>query len=162
MDGWGAAGSHPAWRSWDDQKQGHLLAGSSGGGLGTGWGPNARIPYAYDEETRNVSEWADFPVELLYDQAGDCEDHGIFAAAVLHVLGHDVGLFYLRLEDCGHLALACQTNEANGPFVKVDALGRPYFYIETVSTNPGHLLGDMPPSFVAELKEMRLILVKRT
>ena len=43
MDGWGAAGSHPAWRSWDDQKQGHLLAGSSGGGLGTGWGPNARI-----------------------------------------------------------------------------------------------------------------------
>ena len=120
------------------------------------------IPYAYDEETRNVSEWADFPVELLYDQAGDCEDHGIFAAAVLHVLGHDVGLFYLRLEDCGHLALACQTNEANGPFVKVDALGRPYFYIETVSTNPGHLLGDMPPSFVAELKEMRLILVKRT
>ena len=115
------------------------------------------IPYAYDEETRGVSEWADFPVELLYDQAGDCEDHGIFAAAVLHVLGHDVGLFYLRLEGCGHIALACQTNEAAGPFVKTDTLGRPYFYIETVATDAGNLMGDMPSSFVVELKEMRLI-----
>jgi hypothetical protein len=34
MDGWGAAGSHPARRSWNDQKQGHLLAATRALGLG--------------------------------------------------------------------------------------------------------------------------------
>ncbi len=116
------------------------------------------IPYALDEETHGVEEYADYPVELLWDERGDCEDHAILAAALLHALGHDVGLFYISLRDCGHVALAYQTGNADGMFSKTASNGLEYFYVETVPVSDTQGVGDIPADFFAELKGSSILL----
>ena len=117
------------------------------------------IPYALDEETHGVAEYEDYPVELLWDERGDCEDHAILAAALLHALGHDVGLFHIILRDVGHVALAYQTANANGMFSKTATNGLEYFYVETVPTDDSRSVGDIPAEFFADLSGSRVILV---
>lgn len=120
------------------------------------------IPYARDEETRQCPEWADYPVELLYDVAGDCEDHGILAASLLHSLGHSVALFYLELASIGHIALGYQTDNTDGMFSLTAPDGREYFYIETVPAEASLQFGDMPASFFVELRDSELVVVPET
>jgi predicted transglutaminase-like cysteine proteinase len=118
------------------------------------------IPYATDDETRDCADWADFPIELLYDEKGDCEDHAILAAALLYWLGHDVGLFVIHLDGVGHVALACRTTTAIGPCSRISDNGHQYFYVETVPVNEAHRMGNMPAQFQAELAAINLILIE--
>ena len=120
------------------------------------------IPYATDEATRQCPEWADYPIELLYDAAGDCEDHGILAASLLHSLGHSVALFYLKLDGIGHIALGYQTDNTDGMFSLTAPDGREYFYIETVPAEASLQLGDIPASFFVELRDAELAVVPDT
>lgn len=115
------------------------------------------FPYATDEQTRGVADWADFPVELLRDGEGDCEDHAILAAALLWSLGHDVGLFFTQLKDSGHVALAYKTDNSAGAFSQLAEDGAQYFYVETVPAPVGQRIGDMPASFLAELKTATVV-----
>ena len=115
------------------------------------------IRYASDEETRNQPEWANFAVETLYDAAGDCEDHGILAAALLHHLGHSVALFYLVLKDSAHIALGVECPEGGGPFFSTVPDGRTYYYVETVPTSPSDCLRDMSAEFLAKLREWKVL-----
>lgn len=115
------------------------------------------IPYETDQNTRGVPDWADYPVELLMDIEGDCEDHAILAAAVLWALGHDVGLFFAQLKDSGHVALAYKTDNVAGAFSQVAADGSQYFYVETVPAPSNERVGDMPASFLTDLKETIVI-----
>jgi hypothetical protein len=115
------------------------------------------VVYVPDIETRGVEDWANFPVETLYDQAGDCEDHAILAANVLHALGHDVALFWISLRDSAHLALGYRAPGVyGGPFSR-NLEGRDYSYVETVPTDAEQRIGDISYEFLKELKSARLI-----
>ncbi len=117
------------------------------------------IRYASDTETRGVDDWADFPVETLYDQAGDCEDHAILAASILYALGHDVALFWLDLSDSAHLALGYRAEGCVGGGLSEVAEGKAYYYVETVSTQSGDQVGDIATQFLKDLKSAEVILV---
>lgn len=118
------------------------------------------IPYADDTETRGVEEYFDYPVELMWDGKGDCEDHAILAAAILDTLGHHVGLFHVDLGESGHVALAYQTTNADGAFSLMAADGREYFYVETVPTSATRALGDIAAEFFVKLESSKVILLR--
>lgn len=64
------------------------------------------MPYAFDdlEYGRNYPK---FPVEMLVDKRGDCEDFSILCGVLLHRLGHRVALLLMDFShlDHGHAAL---------------------------------------------------------
>ncbi len=121
------------------------------------------IEYRTDEETRDTGDYANFPIETLYDQAGDCEDHAILAATVLHNLGHDVGLFHLDLGASGHLALgyrpAGTTMLPPGPFCERADDGREYYYVETVPTAAASGLGEIDDQFLRDMEKQTVFAV---
>ena len=116
-----------------------------------------RFAYASDREDKGVAEYPKFPLETMWDDRGDCEDHAIVAAACLHLLGYDVRLVGLDYEGkpSGHMALAVATpNEiVGGSYLEAPDTGRRYYYCE-VSTDGGtrheggvsFRLGEMPSS----------------
>lgn len=118
------------------------------------------IPYADDTETRGVEEYYDYPVELLWDGKGDCEDHAILAAALLDALGHYVGLFQLELGESGHMALAYQTHNADGAFSLMAADGREYFYVETVPVSASRAVGDLTADVFVKLESSKILLLR--
>lgn len=115
------------------------------------------IPYARDTETHDAPNWADYPVELLYDERGDCEDHAILAAALLHLLGHTVALYWIELDHSAHIALGYHAPFENGPLSLADEKGTVFHYVETVPVGSNYQLGDMPSEFLAELRNSKII-----
>jgi predicted transglutaminase-like cysteine proteinase len=118
-----------------------------------------QIPYATDMETHNSEDYCNFPVETLYEIAGDCEDHAVLAASLLHSLGHDVALFYLDLGKSGHLALGFQYSKISNGFSMVTTGGKSYSYIETVPRSgpeTGIDLGEISDAFLAKLKSAEI------
>lgn len=118
------------------------------------------ISYASDEATRGVPEYANYPVETLYDQAGDCEDHAILAACLLYYLGHDVGLFFLEFAEIGHAALGYNTKEGSGPFSTRAKNGNEYYYVETVPTDASEQIGEISVGFLRQIEECQVIPVE--
>jgi hypothetical protein len=121
------------------------------------------IQYKSDEETHHVGDYANFPIETLYDQAGDCEDHAILAATLLYNLGHDVGLFHLDLGESGHLALGYRPSGSTilpaGPFCEKADNGREYYYVETVPTDPSSGVGEISEQFLQEVENRSVVAV---
>ena len=118
------------------------------------------IVYADDQNTRGVPDWANYPIETLYDQAGDCEDHAILTASILHHLGHNVALFFLQFDDGAHLALGYEIDGGAGPFSGRARNGRDYFYVETVPTSDAERIGDIAEQFLRRIKETTVIAVE--
>ncbi len=111
------------------------------------------IAYASDQVDYG-GEYPKFPVETLVDKRGDCEDHAILCGAVLHRLGHRVGLVLMETEGSGHAALAVESPEPiEGVAFPVPAFGCDMFYCEvtpskqTTETTTGvqWWLGMKPP-----------------
>lgn len=121
------------------------------------------IPYASDEESKSAEDYASFPIETLYERLGDCEDHAIVTAAVLHHLGHDVGLFHLALGKSGHLALGYrppfETILPPGPFCERADNGRDYYYVETVPTSASAGVGEISEQFLRDLQHQSVVAV---
>lgn len=114
-----------------------------------------QIPYVSDMETHNVDDYCNFPIETLYEVAGDCEDHAVLAACLLHILGHDVALFYLDLGSSAHLALGYQTSIVTTGFSVITDGGANYCYVETVPRavpESGIDIGDISYAFLSDLK----------
>lgn len=118
------------------------------------------IPYASDEETRGVPEYANYPIETLADKAGDCEDHAILAACLLYYLGHDVGLFMLLTNGGGHMALGYNTREGAGPFSVRASNGNEYYYVETVPTVASEQIGEIADDFLHNMRKCQVIPVE--
>ena len=51
-----------------------------------------QIQYAYDLDTTNFSEYPKYPLEMLYDRSGDCEDSSALFISLVEYLGYDAGL----------------------------------------------------------------------
>lgn len=113
------------------------------------------IAYATDETTHGCPDYANFPVETLAEERGDCEDHAILAASLLHQMGHDVALFFLELGGSGHLALGYHAPELSSAFSVQDAGGTCYAYVETVPG--GEAPGDIPAEFLRQLRSAVVI-----
>ncbi len=97
------------------------------------------IPYAYDKDTRGVSEYWKYPLETLYDGKGDCEDTSILYAAIMKAMGYKVALLWY--ED--HVAVGVVLSNCNGSYYNMD--GDKYYYCET--TNTGWSAGQIPDKY---------------
>ena len=51
-----------------------------------------KIQYAYDIDTTNFSEYPKYPLEMLIDRSGDCEDSSALFISLVEALGYDAGL----------------------------------------------------------------------
>ncbi|HEC81668.1 MAG TPA: hypothetical protein ENI42_04515, partial [Thermoplasmatales archaeon] len=83
----------------------------------------------YEEES---GEYPQFPVELLFNGSGDCEDKAIFASSILYNLGYDVAL--LRFPE--HMAVGVHLPDAiyDGRVYYEDSFGKRYLFLETSNT----------------------------
>jgi transglutaminase-like putative cysteine protease len=119
------------------------------------------IPYKYDSELYGTENYGAYPVETLYNNAGDCEDHAILMAAMLRELGYKCALVYYAIpvkeaekiywlnesaktgELTAHMLVAVQDKYGifSGDYFDID--GEKYYLFETVSphSKPGFVKG---------------------
>lgn len=93
-------------------------------------------------------EYPKYPIETLAEEAGDCEDSAILAAALLKSMGYDSALIYLP----GHCALGIAgVDGMPGTSVKLNNVS--YYYCETTAT--GWKIGKLPPDY--NEKELKIL-----
>lgn len=90
-----------------------------------------RFDYAYDDEDTGIAEYPKYPIEMLVDDRGDCEDHAIIAAIALKHLGYDVRLVGLP----GHMALAVAAPEfvPGGWYIEDRDTGEKFYFCEVTT-----------------------------
>ncbi len=113
-----------------------------------------RFRYASDIEDKGVPEYPKYPLETMFEDRGDCEDHAIVAAACLVRLGYDVRLVSLEYDSGpGHMALAVAgAEDLPDAFAIRDPIsGRKFYYCEATtdagSRNPNAVafrMGEVP------------------
>lgn len=96
-----------------------------------------RIPYRTDEESTGQEDYWRYPLEMLADGQGDCEDASILLAALLSGLGHRVCFF--NLPNHAAVGIAGLPRDLGIPVV-FD--GVDYQYAETTET--GFEIGEWP------------------
>ena len=117
------------------------------------------ISYTSDGDARGGQNRPRFPAETLYDQAGDCEDHAILAASILHELGHDVALFLLTLSGEEHLALAYRADGLTcSTFTKI-AEGRAYSIVQTLPPMSVESADELATSLLSEIQSAEVVLL---
>ncbi len=100
------------------------------------------IPYEYDSDSHNESEYWNFPVETLYLNMGDCEDTSILASAIYKGMGYESALILMS----GHMAVGLLGTDLSGysefskEYKTFSTSG--YYYGETTSTD--YQLGEAP------------------
>ncbi|MEM4258121.1 MAG: hypothetical protein QXL17_03095 [Candidatus Thermoplasmatota archaeon] len=96
------------------------------------------LRYAEDDPHDITVEYPRFPIEMLFDKQGDCEDKAILTAALLDSLGFSVAL--LRLPN--HMAVGVQTMQ---PLESQSYYVENYYYLET--TRSRWTLGRIPEEY---------------
>lgn len=97
------------------------------------------LEYAFDEDTAGQDEYWRYPVETLYEGAGDCEDMSFLFASIIEAMGYDAVI--LLFED--HMAVGVACAGASGSYYLLD--GSRYFYCETTAS--GWEMGRMPEEY---------------
>ncbi len=96
--------------------------------------------YTTDEDNTDKIEWPKYPIEMLYDREGDCEDACLLLAGVLAKMGY--GTCLIKYAD--HMAVGIKGDTTlSGNYYTYE--GNDYYYIE--ATNPGWNIGDMPEDY---------------
>ncbi len=96
--------------------------------------------YSEDNEAKGCRDYARFPLEMLVDSTGDCEDKAMLLTVLLIDLGYDSVLFVIYDNTSGHMASGVAGNGFSGGSVMHN--GTEYFYAET--TSRGFDIGDVP------------------
>ena len=97
--------------------------------------------YETDQESTDRAEWPKYPIELLYDRVGDCEDTALLLVGILSRMGYGCSL--IKFDD--HIAVGLKGDQSiDGTYFEND--GIKYYYIET--TNRGWRIGEMPDEYV--------------
>jgi hypothetical protein len=94
------------------------------------------IHYEYDKWSTGYEEYPKFPIEILVDGEGDCEDHAILLATLLLLLKYDV----IFISPPEHVAVGVSGSEFEGHYWILN--GQKYYYCET--TGPNFEIGDLP------------------
>jgi len=97
-----------------------------------------RLRYAEDDLENPEYEYPRYPIEMLKDEQGDCEDKAILTAAILDKMGYNVSL--LRLPK--HMAVGVHLDENASKF---DYYIGEYYYLETTRAN--WVLGRVPQEY---------------
>ncbi len=110
---------------------------------------SGNIPYAKDEDTKNTSNYVNYPLETLFDAQGDCEDHAILFSTLCKAVGIEVLLIVGKVSDgeiekVGHMASAVYL-ESDNIYLgedKYEYRGKEYYICETTSQHSN--IGDNP------------------
>lgn len=97
------------------------------------------------------------PVQTLSDGGGRPSDLAVLAAALLHLLGHDVALFLLSEEAGEHMAIGYQTDQAPGLCSARAADGREYAYLETTPGRGSGWVGSTGIALLADPTRARVL-----
>jgi hypothetical protein len=98
----------------------------------------AHFPYKHDDRSLGPTEYARFPVELLYDREGDCECLAIFLASLLVRAGFDTAIL-IGFTRSGRQGAHAATGVALPPQERdatLPAGGVEWRYCEAVSKDP--------------------------
>ena len=102
------------------------------------------IDYKLDNFTTysGIQEYPKYPVEMLWDGQGDCEDASALFASLMEAMGFDAVLIILHSDENngGHAAVGVSHNDAVGTYYELN--DKKYFFTETTSV--GWMLGDYP------------------
>ena len=104
-----------------------------------------QIQYAYDIDTTNFSEYPKYPLEMLYDRSGDCEDSSALFISLVEYLGYDAALMLGSVKATeddewgGHAwpVVALENHEGwsvNGVGAKANVT---YYFVESTAYNDG-------------------------
>lgn len=96
------------------------------------------LQYAEDDENDSTCEYPRYPIEMLKDKQGDCEDKAILAADILDIIGYNVSL--LRLPN--HMAVGVNLDENASVY---DYYIEEYYFLETTGTRG--FLGKVPDEY---------------
>ncbi len=97
--------------------------------------------YETDQESTERAEWPKYPIELLYDRVGDCEDTALLLVGILSKMGYGCAL--IKFDD--HIAVGLKGDQSiDGTYFENN--GIKYYYIET--TNRGWRIGEIPDEYV--------------
>ncbi len=97
--------------------------------------------YETDQDSTERAEWPKYPIELLYDRVGDCEDTALLLVGILSRMGYGCAL--IKFDD--HIAVGLKGDQSiDGTYFEND--GIKYYYIET--TNRGWRIGEIPDEYV--------------
>lgn len=111
------------------------------------------LRYVSDLASTGKKEYVRYPLEMLVDGCGDCEDRVVLIAAILHEMNYEL----LLVSFTDHLALAIQ-GEGDVDRGYYEYQGKRYYYLET--TGEGWEIGVMPDRFV-DVKAELIPIVKR-
>jgi Transglutaminase-like domain len=93
-------------------------------------------------------EYPNYPVETLFEKAGDCEDTAILTAALLQDMGYDAVLIrFSPVTGAGHMAVGVAVTGVSGGY-SYTYDGVKYYYLETTSASWG--VGEMPPDVLSK------------
>ena len=56
------------------------------------------IDYAFDHDSKGMDDYPKYPIEMLWEQEGDCEDSTSLYASIMEYLGYDVIVMIFDLE----------------------------------------------------------------
>ncbi len=96
------------------------------------------LPYSADDEEDETYEYPRYPVEMLVDKRGDCEDKAILAVSLLDHLGYETAL--LRLPN--HMAVGVQFDT---PLQGYSTYAEDYYFLET--TRASWPVGKIPDEY---------------
>ncbi len=96
------------------------------------------LTYAEDDENDPTCEYPRYPIEMLKDTQGDCEDKAILTAALLDSIGYNVSL--IRLPN--HMAVGVHLDEDLPVF---EYYTDEYYFLET--TQVSNSLGRIPEQY---------------
>ena len=107
------------------------------------------IDYKVDNYTnyQGIQEYPKYPVEMLWDGQGDCEDSSALFASLMEALGYDAVLLLFLGNIEGHAAIGISIDEASGKSYEYQ--NNEYYYAETTDT--GSFIGDDPKYYFVSL-----------
>ncbi len=112
------------------------------------------IPYQYDLNANSEhTEYPKYPIEMLWENAGDCEDAAALYISIMEALNYDATLILLEIKSDngeddewgGHAIPAIHIPNHSGDgksWTEGDKANTPFYYAE--STAPGWNIGDRP------------------
>ena len=96
---------------------------------------------------QGIQDYPKYPVEMLWDGQGDCEDSSALYASLMEALGYDVVLLLFLGDVIGHAAIGISVSGATGKSYEYG--GVDYYYAETTDTGPS--IGLDPALYFPEL-----------
>ena len=120
------------------------------------------IQYQFDDINYGDSDYPKYPIEMLWDQSGDCEDAAILFIAMVELLGYDAMLAIGEVksdqdDDWGGHAWALihiPNHNGDGWYGTGDKSNIPFYWVEATSHHDGISEIGLDPWFEVDIQGM--------